>query len=97
MIEIGKIFGEFALWAETVDKMANAQIVFTDDFTLEYVAAHSNSQLPTFFKVAATWGGHEGSILFWLFTLSLWLVAFAFFSRKNDRTFSLKELIWQIG
>ena len=63
-----------------------------DDFTLEYVAAHSNSQLPTFFKVAATWGGHEGSILFWLFTLSLWLVAFAFFSRKNDRTFSAQTL-----
>jgi cytochrome c nitrate reductase biogenesis protein nrfE len=64
----------------------------TDDFTLEYVAAHSNSQLPTFFKVAATWGGHEGSILFWLFTLSLWLVAFAFFSRKNDRAFSAQTL-----
>ena len=64
----------------------------TDDFTLEYVAAHSNSQLPTFFKVAATWGGHEGSILFWLFTLSLWLVAFAFLSRKNDRTFSAQTL-----
>lgn len=64
----------------------------TDDFTLEYVAAHSNSQLPTFFKVAATWGGHEGSILFWLFTLSLWLVAFAFFSRKNNRTFSAQTL-----
>ena len=64
----------------------------TDDFTLEYVAAHSNSQLPTFFKVAATWGGHEGSILFWLCTLSLWLVAFAFFSRKNDRTFSAQTL-----
>ena len=64
----------------------------TDDFTLEYVAAHSNSQLPTFFKVAATWGGHEGSILFWLFTLSLWLVAFSFFSRKNDRTFAAQTL-----
>ena len=64
----------------------------TDDFTLEYVAAHSNSQLPTFFKVAATWGAHEGSILFWLFTLSLWLVAFALFSRKNDRTFSAQTL-----
>ena len=64
----------------------------TDDFTLEYVAAHSNSQVPTFVKVAATWGGHEGSILFWLFTLSLWLVAFAFFSRKNDRTFSAQTL-----
>lgn len=27
-----------------------------DDFSLSYVAAHSNSQLPTFFKFAATWG-----------------------------------------
>ncbi|WP_018357163.1 heme lyase NrfEFG subunit NrfE [Rodentibacter pneumotropicus] len=63
-----------------------------DDFTLEYVAAHSNSQLPTFFKVAATWGGHEGSMLFWLFSLSLWLTAFAFFNRKNDRTFSTQTL-----
>ncbi|QPB43304.1 heme lyase NrfEFG subunit NrfE [Rodentibacter haemolyticus] len=63
-----------------------------DDFTLEYVAAHSNSQLPTFFKIAATWGGHEGSMLFWLFSLSLWLIAFAFFNRKNDRTFSAQTL-----
>ncbi|OOF88983.1 cytochrome C biogenesis protein CcmF [Rodentibacter ratti] len=66
-----------------------------DDFTLEYVAAHSNSQLPTFFKVAATWGGHEGSMLFWLFSLSLWLAAFAFFNRKNDRTFSAQSLSLQ--
>lgn len=41
-----------------------------DDFTVRYVAAHSNSQLPTFFKIAATWGGHEGSMLFWLTMLS---------------------------
>ena len=64
----------------------------TDDFTLEYVAAHSNSQLPLFFKVAATWGGHEGSMLFWLFSLGLWLAAFAFFNRKHDRTFSAQTL-----
>ncbi len=65
-----------------------------DDFTLEYVAAHSNSQLPTFFKVAATWGGHEGSMLFWLFSLSLWLAAFAFFNRKNNRTFPLNLYLY---
>ena len=60
----------------------------TDDFTLEYVAAHSNSQLPQFFKIAATWGGHEGSMLFWLFALSLWLAAFAFLNRQQERAFS---------
>ena len=66
----------------------------TDDFTLEYVAAHSNSQLPTFFKVAATWGGHEGSILFWLFTLSLWLVAFAFSLAKMTALLLLKPSLY---
>lgn len=55
-----------------------------DDFSVAYIAQHSNSQLPLFFKIAATWGGHEGSMLFWLFALSLWLAAFAFFSRSID-------------
>ncbi|MBN6076507.1 heme lyase NrfEFG subunit NrfE [Aggregatibacter actinomycetemcomitans] len=64
-----------------------------NDFTLEYVAAHSNSQLPTFFKIAATWGGHEGSMLFWLFSLSVWVVLFALFNRKNDRTFVAQSLV----
>lgn len=65
-----------------------------DDFTLEYVAAHSNSQLPTFFKVAATWGGHEGSMLFWLFSLSLWLAAFAFLIEKMTALFPLNLYLY---
>ncbi|TCP95539.1 cytochrome c-type biogenesis protein NrfE [Cricetibacter osteomyelitidis] len=63
-----------------------------DDFSLEYVALHSNSQLPVFFKIAATWGGHEGSMLFWLFSLSLWLIAFALCSRKTDPIISARTL-----
>ncbi|MGL5552543.1 MAG: cytochrome c biogenesis protein CcsA, partial [Plesiomonas shigelloides] len=43
-----------------------------DDFTLRYVAQHSNSRLPWPFKLAAVWGGHEGSLLFFLFALTLW-------------------------
>ncbi|MCW9732429.1 heme lyase NrfEFG subunit NrfE [Avibacterium sp. 20-15] len=69
-----------------------------DDFSLQYVAAHSNSALPLFFKIAATWGGHEGSMLFWLFSLGLWTMAFAFFSRNIDpiiasRTLSILGLL----
>ncbi|ABR74081.1 heme lyase NrfEFG subunit NrfE [Actinobacillus succinogenes] len=63
-----------------------------DDFSVEYVAAHSNSQLPTFFKIAATWGGHEGSMLFWLFSLSIWVSLFAFFSRKIDPVIASRTL-----
>lgn len=53
-----------------------------DDFSVLYVSSHSNSQLPLLFKIAATWGGHEGSMLFWLFSLSLWLSSFAFLVEK---------------
>ena len=40
------------------------------DFSVHYVAATSNSQLPLFYTIAAVWGGHEGSLLLWVFILS---------------------------
>ena len=44
----------------------------SDDFSILYVAERSNTQLPTFFKMAAVWAGHEGSLLFWVLTISCW-------------------------
>ena len=38
----------------------------TSDFTVLNVANNSNSLLPWYYKLAATWGSHEGSILFWV-------------------------------
>ena len=53
----------------------------TDDFSVAYVAQHSNSRLPIYYKVTAVWGGHEGSFLLWVLMLSVWTVAVAIFSR----------------
>ena len=39
------------------------------------VASHSNSQLPVIYRVAAVWGGHEGSLLLWMLLLSGWTLA----------------------
>ncbi len=58
-----------------------AQAFLTNDFSVLYVAEHSNSQLPGYFRFAAIWGGHEGSMLLWVFILSLWMMAVATFSR----------------
>lgn len=69
-----------------------AYAFLTDDFSVIYVAQHSNSQLPDFFKFAATWGGHEGSMLFWLTALTLWTTVFCLFSRKIDRLFANRTL-----
>ena len=48
-----------------------------DDFSIKYVANHSNSLLPWYFKFSATWGGHEGSFLLWILTMTVWMVAVA--------------------
>lgn len=48
-----------------------------DDFSLIYVASHSNTLLPDYYKVSAVWGGHEGSLLLWLLILSGWVLAVA--------------------
>ncbi|ODS24728.1 c-type cytochrome biogenesis protein CcmF [Candidatus Endobugula sertula] len=52
-----------------------------DDFSVEYVANHSNTLLPDIYKVSAVWGGHEGSLLLWALTLSMWTFAVSIFSR----------------
>src|SRR5437773_4937652 len=54
----------------------------TSDFSVENVAQHSNSRLPSYYRFAATWGSHEGSLLLWLLMLSGWAGAVTIFSRN---------------
>lgn len=46
-----------------------------DDFSVLYVAANSSSSLPWFYKLTASWGAHEGSMLLWCLLLAGWLLA----------------------
>ena len=58
-----------------------------DDFSVAYVANHSQLSLPIMYKATAVWGGHEGSILLWILLLVAWTVAVAFFSRSLPQQF----------
>src|SRR5215467_1835194 len=63
-----------------------------NDFSVLYVAENSNSHLPLFYKVAALWGAHEGSLLLWILILSIWSLAVAGFSRQLPLTFSSRVI-----
>src|SRR5258705_9252731 len=52
-----------------------------NDFSVLNVATNSNSQLPLQYRLAATWGSHEGSLLLWVLMLNVWTVAGSVFSR----------------
>ena len=89
---IGSFSGR-ASWMNLARPSAFAQLFFvglayacltwsfiSGDFSVAYVANTSNSGLPLIYKISGVWGGHEGSILFWIFILSVWTGAVALFS-----------------
>ena len=82
------------IWMAVAKPAARAQFFFlmiaitclalsfvNNDFSVVYVAKNSNSALPLYYRIAAVWGAHEGSMLLWAFILGLWTVAVTIFSR----------------
>jgi cytochrome c-type biogenesis protein CcmF len=63
-----------------------------NDFSVDYVAGHSNSALPLQYRIAAVWGGHEGSMLLWQLVLAGWTFAVALFSRSLPLPFLARVL-----
>ena len=58
-----------------------------DDFSVAYVAQNSNINLPVYYKFAATWGAHEGSLVLWILAMNAWLIGFIFFTHSKDKDF----------
>ncbi len=90
---IGAHRGNLA-WMALARPAAHGQFVFmliaflslmysflVNDFSVLYVASNSNSALPFYYRIAAVWGAHEGSLLLWAFILSIWTMAVTVFSR----------------
>src|SRR5512144_679313 len=46
-------------------------LLIISDFSVSHVASASNRDLPVFYKIAALWGAHDGSMLLWVFVTSI--------------------------
>jgi cytochrome c-type biogenesis protein CcmF len=80
-VSVNAAIAVFAL--TTVGGLALIHAFVTSNFTVEYVAQHSNTLLPMFYKVSALWGGHEGSLYLWLWILTLYTLIVAWVGRKQ--------------
>ena len=63
-----------------------------NDFTLVYVVQHSNRDLPAVYRLAAVWGGHEGSMLLWVLVLAGWSLAAATGLGRRDPELARRTL-----
>tara|TARA_B100000700_G_scaffold291369_1_gene350322 strand:+ start:550 stop:2448 length:1899 start_codon:yes stop_codon:yes gene_type:complete len=64
-------------------------LAISDDFSIAYIANHSNSQLPVFYKITSIWSAHEGSMFLWIVFLTTWSILFV---NSLDKNHSLKKL-----
>ncbi|MCB1672508.1 MAG: heme lyase NrfEFG subunit NrfE, partial [Pseudomonadales bacterium] len=82
--------GVFVFLGVSLASLAYAFV--TDDFSVRFVAQHSNSLLPARYKLTAVWGGHEGSFLLWTFMLAGWMLGVGLFSRALPQDFVARVL-----
>lgn len=82
------VWTQFALLLAAFTLLINAFL--SSDFSVIYVAQHSHSLLSWGLKLAAVWGGHEGSLLLWVLFLSAWSALFAWrYRQQSDALFPL--------
>jgi cytochrome c-type biogenesis protein CcmF len=65
------------------------------DFSLITVYQNSHSLKPLFYKVAGTWGNHEGSLLLWAIILTIFSFLFLIYNKNHPKRFRLLTLIIQ--
>ncbi len=63
---------------------------YANDFSVLYVASNSNSHLPLVYRLAAVWGGHEGSMLLWVSILAVWTMAVTMFAKALPESFRIR-------
>ena len=65
------------------------------DFSNETVFNNSHTTKPLFYKIAGTWGNHEGSLLLWLFVLTLFILVFLVKSKNQPIKYKILTLVFQ--
>ncbi|MBN2317683.1 MAG: heme lyase CcmF/NrfE family subunit [Acidobacteria bacterium] len=69
----------------TLTFLSLVYLLATDDFSVAHVASTSNRALPIFYKVAAVWGAHDGSMLLWVFVASIFSGLAIYQNRRRYR------------
>jgi cytochrome c-type biogenesis protein CcmF len=72
-------------------------LLLNSDFRFEYIASHSNAELPLAFKIGALWSGQQGSLLLWTWVLTGFSALSIFLQRKNHNRLVPYAIVVMMG
>ena len=79
-------YGVYAVFGLlSVASLALMYLFVTDDYSVKYVQHYSDRSMPLFYKATAMWGGQDGSLLFWVWVMSIWSAIAVYLNREKNR------------
>ena len=82
-ILVSRVFS-YAFYFILISFLLYVWLAIQSDFSIKYIAQHSNKELPVFYKISSIWSAHEGSMFLWILFLALWSQLFNInLSKKN--------------
>jgi cytochrome c-type biogenesis protein CcmF len=92
LMSVGRSAAQGQLFFIVVSYVLLTHAFITSDFSVKLAASHSHTQTPLMYKITGVWGNHEGSLLLWALTLSVWTVAVSIFSRSLPEAFMARVM-----
>ena len=85
-LQVSGQYGTFAVFGLlSVASFALIYLFVTDDYSVKYVQHYSDRSMPLFYKATAFWGGQDGSLLFWVWVMSIWGAVAVYQNREKNK------------
>ncbi len=92
LMSVGRSAAQGQLLFIAISYLLLTYAFITSDFSVKLAASHSHTLTPLMYKITGVWGNHEGSLLLWALTLSVWTVAVSIFSRSLPEAFMARVM-----
>lgn len=89
------VYGVFGLLSSA--SLVLITLFLVGDYSVKYVAHYSDRSMPLFYKATAMWGGQDGSLLFWVWVMSIWAAIAVYQNRDKNRElmpYTITTMMW---
>jgi cytochrome c-type biogenesis protein CcmF len=97
-IRESSVFAVFTLFGLLTTATATLVYLFvSDDFSVKFVQHYGDRSMPIFYKATAFWGGQDGSLLFWVWVMSIWSAIAVYQNREKNKELMPYTIVAMMG